>query len=271
MHAQIIWISIIAILISGSVGWTQLTHRRALLAPMQEETLTLSPELERKQKQWLKEQLAPQPGDEQIIAIVGDEEVPHGLVRSQAIVYQDGIPMLSPQEAYDKALVAVLMSKAQRLKAREQGLEVSQARVAAVREHNRTLCAQSPECQALIEAFIENHGMTEEEYWDLVPYESAMLSGKAVGQALEAEGPGPDATPEEEMRFTQNWSLKLLKQTPIEWFDPELEERFAREVQVFKPLIFDDKRRTQALLRKAAKEKRERERELRRPRRQSVE
>ena len=84
MSTHITWISIIVVLISGSVGWAQLAPRSAFLAPMQEDALTLPPALELKQKQWLKDQLAPQPGDEQIIAIVGDEEVPHRLVRSQA-------------------------------------------------------------------------------------------------------------------------------------------------------------------------------------------
>ena len=84
MSTHLTWISIIVVLISGSVGWAQLVPRSAFLVPMQEDGLTLPPALERKQKQWLKDQLAPQPGDEQIIAIVGDEEVPHGLVRSQA-------------------------------------------------------------------------------------------------------------------------------------------------------------------------------------------
>ena len=99
--------------------------------------------------------------------------------------------------------------------------------------------------------------MTVEEYWDLVSYESGLLSAELFSQVSEAEGPGPDATPEEGFRFAWTWSLGLLKRTPIQWLDPELEERFAREVKVFKPLIFDDKLRTRALLRRAAKEKRE--------------
>lgn len=82
--------------------------------------------------------------------------------------------------------------------------------------------------------------MSVEEYWDLVPYESGMLSMGAVSKAIEEEGPGPDAAPGEELEFTRRWSLELLKNTPIQWLDPELEVRFAREVEVFKPLVFYD-------------------------------
>ena len=125
MHRHLPLTITIILLVSGSVLLAQQPRRRALLVPMQEDTLTLPPELERKQQQWLKEQLALHPGDEEVIAIIGNEEVTHGLVRSQTVVYQDGIATLSAQEAYDKALVVVLASKAQRLKALEQEIEVS--------------------------------------------------------------------------------------------------------------------------------------------------
>ena len=94
--------------------------------------------------------------EEEVIAIIGNEEVAHGLVCSQAVVYQDSVPTLSAQEAHDKALVIVLASKAQRLKALKRGIEVSRENVSETLERNRALCAQSPECTAMIETFTEN-------------------------------------------------------------------------------------------------------------------
>ena len=119
----------------------------------------------------LKEQFAPHTGDEEVIAIIGNEEVAHALVRSQAVVYQDSGPTLSAQEAHGKGLVVVLTSKTQRLKALRQGNEVPRENVLETKERNRALCAQSPECTAMIETFTENYGMSVEDYWGVVPYE----------------------------------------------------------------------------------------------------
>lgn len=80
----------------------------------------------------------------------------HGLVCSQAVVYQDSVPTLSAQEAHDKALVVVLASKAQRLEALKRGIEVPRENVSETLERNLALCAQSPECTAMIETFTEN-------------------------------------------------------------------------------------------------------------------
>jgi len=184
MHRLLPLTIVVTILISSSALLAQPRRRGALLVPMQKDTLTLPPGIERKQQQWLKEQLPPRPGDEEVIAIIRNEEVAHGLVRSQAVVYQDSVATLSAQEPYDKASVVVLASKTQRLKALKQGIELPRETVLETNGRNQTLCAQLPECTALIETLSENYGMSVEEDWDLALYESSTLSTGAVSKAI---------------------------------------------------------------------------------------
>ena len=87
----------------------------------------------------LKEQFAPHTGDEEVIAIIGNEEVAHGLVRSQAVVYQDSGPTQSAQEAHSKGLVVVVASKTQRLKALRQRYEVPRENVLETKERSYNL------------------------------------------------------------------------------------------------------------------------------------
>ncbi len=57
MHKLLPLTIVVTILISSSVLLAQPRRRGVLLVPMQKDTLTLPPEIERKQQQWLKEQL----------------------------------------------------------------------------------------------------------------------------------------------------------------------------------------------------------------------
>lgn len=110
----------------------------------------------------LKDATTPRPGDEDVVAIVGNEPLQRTQIRQLAGFYVASDPTLTPHEAFKTALVEVVAEKAKYIEAQAYKITISLEKARKARDMQRELCQTSVDCRTYIQAVTGGRGITED-------------------------------------------------------------------------------------------------------------
>lgn len=176
----------------------------------------------------------PQPEDAEIIAVLGKEKLSRGKVRALSLRLRQSDPDLSPEDAFDRAMFISAFELTMTNEAAKRGLIVPLDQAIKVRDQQKQLCGQHQECTDTTTLIAAELGMSEVEYWSAERYQRALTITQMNHELLAESGLTEEQQTPENL---QKWQQQVLKEAPIRWLDPKLEQKFPDVITNMKPVI----------------------------------
>lgn len=183
----------------------------------------------------LEKEAKPQPEDAEVLAVLDNEKLSRGYVRVLSLSLRKTDPSLTPDEAFHRALFTAAYELTMYTEATRRGLIVPLDQATKVRDEQKQLCQQSQECIEATTMMAAGFGMSEAEYWSAERYQRALTISQMSHQKTFIES----GLTKEQQTFEniQNWQRQVLREAPIRWLDPKLEQEFPDVIANMKPVV----------------------------------
>lgn len=194
----------------------------------------MKPESEvQSQSSELEQSPGPELEDAEVIAMLGNERLSRGEVRVLSLWLRQSDPDLSPEDAFHRAMFITAFELTMYAEATKRGLIVSLDQAIKVRDQQKQICDQYQECIEATTLMATGLGMSEVEYWSAERCQRALTITQMNYKILAESGlRGEQQSPES----LQKWQQQVLKEAPIRWLDPKLEQEFPDIITNMKPV-----------------------------------